>query len=122
MRVEEAIKLTKSSAKVGDKCTLHLYSDSHGCQVVKVSPSGKTIWIRRNVVTVDPSSSKGMRHQDWVLHENEFVTVEGGELAEEPDNYSYYKATLRKDGCYRTTGSDLFVSIGQWHEYYDWSF
>ena len=110
---------------VGGKCTLHLYSDSHACQIVKVSPSGKTIWLRRNVVTVDPNSEKGMGHQDWVIHENEFMKVRSNQtlcLAEEPDNYTFYKATKRKNGNWRTSGSNLYVQIGVAHEYYDWSF
>ena len=123
MRIEELTGMgSRAKPEVGDKCTIHLYSDSHACQIVQVSPSGKTIWLRRNVVTVDPSSTGGMGHQDWVLHENEFEKIGGEALAEEPDGYTYYKATLRKNGSWRTTGSNLYVAIGQWHEYYDWSF
>lgn len=110
MRVEEAIHAGNTDVpKVGDKCTMHLYSDSHACQVVRVSQSGKTMWIRRNEVTVDPASPGGMGHQDWVLHENEF---KGDEI----------KVTKRRNGDWRETGTNTYVALGQWHEYYDWSF
>ena len=133
MRVEELCGMGSSEKPtVGMKCTLHLYSDSHACQIVKVSPSGKTIWFRRNVVTVDPKSDAGAGHQDWIIHDNEFVKVaydyknhksyRKPTLTDSPDNYSYYKATLRKDGKWRTSGSDTYVALGQWYEYYDWTF
>lgn len=133
MRVEEFFGMgSRETPKVGDKCTIHFYSDSHACQVVKVSPSGKTMWIRKNVVTVDPSSTREMGHQDWIIHENEFEKVlqnfktlkEYGKptLADEPDNFSFFKVTKRKNGNWRTCGSDNYVSLGLWHEYYDWSF
>ena len=51
MRIEEACGMSSTATpKVGDKCTMHLYSDSHACQVVRVSASGKTMWIKRNKV------------------------------------------------------------------------
>ena len=110
MRVEEFGRMgSREAPKVGDKCTMHLYSDSHACQVVRVSPSGKTMWIKRNVVTADKTKELGMGHQDWILHENEF---EGDEM----------KITLRRNGDWREEYSGTYVALGQWHEYYDWSF
>ena len=110
MRVEELAGMgSKATPKVGDKCTMHLFSDSHACQVVRVSKSGKTMWVKRNVVTADKTKEGGMGHQNWILHENEF---EGGEM----------KITLRRNGQWRETGSNTYVALGQWHEYYDWSF
>lgn len=130
MRIEEFCGMgSNEKPTVGMKCTLHLYSDSHACQIVKVSPSGKTIWIRRNVLTCEKPEGAG--HQNWTIHENEFVKVKTDfktckEFAEpvlidKPDNFSFYKATLRKDGKWRTSGDDLYVALGQWHEYYDWT-
>ena len=95
--------------KVGDKCTMHLFSDSHACQVVRVSDSGKTMWIKRNKVEHEPGTEGGMGHQNWLKHENVF---EGDEM----------KITKRKDGRWRETGSNCLVSLYVWHEYYDWSF
>lgn len=133
MRVEEACGFGKGAKpEVGMPCTLHLYSDSQACEVVKVSKSGKTCWIRRNVITVDPSSEGGIGHQDWVIHKGEFVKIWSDpktfkdytepQLANVPDNYSYYKVTLRKDGSWRTSKSNEYVQLGVAHEYYDWSF
>lgn len=43
MRVEEACGFGKGAKpEVGMPCTLHMYSDSQACEVVKVSKSGKT--------------------------------------------------------------------------------
>lgn len=110
MRIEEFIKFGAGiKPEVGMKCTMHLYSDSHACQVVRVSPSAKTMWVKRNHVEVDPKCEKYMGHQNWLIHENEF---EGREM----------KITLRKDGCWRETGSNIYVTLKQWDEYYDWSF
>lgn len=129
MRIEEFCGMgSNEKPTVGMKCTLHLYSDSHACQIVKVSSSGKTIWIRRNVVTCEKPEGAG--HQNWNIHENEFekVVSDFGRysnkpvLIDTPDNYSFYKATLRKDGKWRTSGENIYVALGQWHEYYDWSF
>lgn len=51
MRVEEVCGFGKGAKpEVGMLCTLHMYSDSQACEVVKVSKSGKTCWIRRNLV------------------------------------------------------------------------
>ena len=121
MRVEELIGAGSAKApRVGAKCTIHYYSDSEPCQVVKAS--AKTIWIRVNESAADESKGGlGMGHQNWKFEEGVFMKC-GGKLAEKPDNFSFFKATLRKDGKWRTTGSDLYVAMGQWHKYYDWSF
>lgn len=132
MRVEEKFNLGVGTPVLNGKCTIHYYSDSEPAQIVKMSPSGKTIWIRKNIVEADKSKELYTGHQNWIIHENEFETVccnwKTGEeydemkLADEPDWSTYFKATLRKNGSYKTVGSDLYVSIGQWHKYYDWSF
>ena len=128
MRIEEYFGWgCKPEIKVGEKCTIHYYRDSHPAEVVEVSKSGKTCWIRRNVVTADKTKEGGIGHQNWLFKEGGFmkIRVDGSEepqLAEEPDNYTYYKVTKRKNGNWRTTGSDLYVAMGQWHNYYDWSF
>jgi len=109
MRYEELVNAASDVPKVGGKCTIHLYSDANPCQIVRVSASGKTIWIRENKTEHDPTKEGGMGHQNWLIHENEF---EGDEM----------KVTKRKNGQWRTTGSNCFVVIGQWHKYYDWEF
>ena len=32
------------------------------------------------------------------------------------------KEVKRTERGWRETGSNCYVSLGQWHEYYDWSF
>ena len=95
--------------KVGDKCTMHLFSDSNPCQVVRVSKSGATMWIRENKTEADPSKECGMGHQNWLIHENEFI----GDVM---------RITHRKNGQWRETGSNCFVALGQWKKFYDWEF
>lgn len=128
MRVEEWAGMGQAPVvQVGTKCTIHLYSDAHPAEVVKVSKSGKTCYIRRNEVTKDPNSTGGMGHQDWLFKEGDFMKVMNREtkelgLIEQPDNYTYYKVTKRKNGAWRTSGSNLYVAMNQWYSYYDWSF
>ncbi len=128
MRIEEFAGMGSSKqVEVGMKCTIHFYSDCHPCEVVKVSKSGKTCYIRRNVVIADPNKEGGMGHQDWLFKEGDFMTVLDREkkkqvLADKPDNHTYYRVTKRKNGSWRTSGSDLYVCMGQWHNYFDWSF
>lgn len=95
--------------KVGGKCTMHFYSDSEPCQVVRVSKSGKTMWIRENKTEHDKTKEGGMGHQNWLIHENEFVGDER-------------KISLRRNGQWRESKTNTYVALGQWHKYYDWSF
>lgn len=135
MRIEEFTKTSAGKvAKVHDPCTIHYYSDAEPAEVVQVTKSGKTIFIRALKTEVDPNSKGEMGHQDWVWKEGDFVKIreyfdkktgeyvefDTPQLSPEPDNYSFFKATLRKDGCYRTVGSNLFVQIGISRKYYCW--
>lgn len=47
--------LTQWAPKVGEGATVHFYSDSHACTIVKVSKSGKTFTIREDKATLDPN-------------------------------------------------------------------
>lgn len=125
MRVEEFAKMGKKECvNIGDKCTLHYYSDSCPAQVVSVSKTGKTAYIRTNKVE---SVGKEMGHQEWAFKEGVFETSHTDEqgnlqLAESPDNHTFFKITKRKDGCWRTSKSNIYVCFGQWKYYYDWGF
>ena len=111
MRVEEYCGIgSKDTPKVGDKCTIHYYSDSEPCQVVRVSASGKTMWIKENLVEADPTKFNDVGHQNWIIHENKF------------ESDREIKVTKRKDGKWRIVGNHTYVALGQWHKYYDWSF
>ena len=90
--------------EIGMGCTEHLWTDSHSATITRVIPSGKTIWYRRDIAKVVKGSC-----QDGSA-EYEFTFDEKG--------YDY-KATLRKDGRYRATGTNYLIAIGTRHEYYD---
>ena len=110
MRLEECCNYgSKETPKVGDKCTIHFFSDSHPAQVIRVSKSGKTMWIRENYVEADKSKKLEFGHQEWIIYENSFEGCE-------------QRVTLRKNGVWRTSKSNCYVALGQWYYYYDYSF
>lgn len=89
---------------VGTGCTECLYTDSHACTITKVSPSGKTIWYRRDrAKVVSGSAMDGSAEYEYEFDENGYDE----------------KATLRKGGIYRATGTDFYIAIGVRREYYD---
>ena len=90
--------------KAGDPATEHLFSDSHACTISKVSPSGKTIWYKRdNAKVVSGSCQDGSAVYDYT-----------------PDEGGYeHKATLRKDGRYKEVGTNFTIFLGRKIEYYD---
>ena len=128
MRVEEFFWIgSTEKVDVGTKCTIHYYSDAHPAEVVKISKFGKTCWIRRNEVKADLSKECGIGHQNWLYKEGDFMKIHSSaniesHLAEQPDNYTYYKVTKRKNGEWRTSRSNLYIQMNCWHNYYDWSF
>lgn len=115
MRIEEFIGEGKTEVANGMLCTVHYYSDSEPFKVVRVSASGKTCWIRKLKVESPKNSEIG--HQDWIITDD-FAHPD----VNEPDNSSYFKVTLRKNGAWRTVGSSLYVRMGIAQKYYDWSF
>ena len=115
MRVEEFFGIGENPV-VSMDCTIHYYSDAEPARVVKVSNTGKTCWIRTLKAEADPSKENGMGHQNWIIGDFENPNVK------EPDNYTYFKCTLRKSGKWRTSRSNLYVEMGRAYKYYDWSF
>lgn len=66
-----------------------------------------------------------MGHQNWLFKEGDWMKVWNGEekvLADKPDNHTYYRVTKRKNGSWRTSGSDLYVQMNCWRNYYYWEF
>lgn len=59
-------------------------------------------------------------HDKWDAKAGKYIEYEKPQLAKNPDNFTFFKITKRKDGSWRTTGSDLYVSLNQWHKYYCW--
>lgn len=93
--------------QVGMGCTECLWTDSHAATITRVSPSGKTIWYRQdNARVVKGSCQDGSAEYEYTFDEN------GHDK----------KATLRKDGNYRSTGTNYLIAIGTRREYYDPSF
>lgn len=115
MRIEEFIGEGKTEVTNGMLCTVHYYSDSEPFKVVRVSASGKTCWIRK--LKVESPKNAEVGHQDWIITD-EFERPN----VDNPDGFSYFKVTLRKNGRWRTSKSDLYVQMGIAHKYYDWSF
>lgn len=105
------------SFQVGDGATERLHTDSHAYTVIRVSPSGKTVTLQRDKVTLDPSFKPD--------------TVVGGFLGHTVNNheqsYTYgsdpegavITARFTKHG-WRTPGGRRIVH-GR-HEFYDYNF
>ncbi|MCP5535405.1 MAG: hypothetical protein H7A51_04125 [Akkermansiaceae bacterium] len=103
--------------KVGDGATVCRYSDRTACTIIKVSASGKTIHLQEDVATLD----------DWKPE-----IVQGGFAGHCVNNtsqrYTYhpnpegavYRASLRKDGRYRTTNNERVIP-GR-HHFHDYNF
>jgi hypothetical protein len=98
----------------GDGATVRYYTDQHAATVTRVSPSGKTVWVREDKAT----------------------RVDGNGMSECQD-YTYSpdptaperKFTLRSNGLYRKsgtrTGCVLYVGARRAYyrrAYYDYSF
>jgi len=93
--------------EVGMGCTECLYSDSHAGTISRISPSGKTVWFKRNIAkVVKGSCHDGSAEYEYSEDENAYET----------------KATLRKNGQFRVSGTNSFLAIGHRREYYDPSF
>lgn len=90
--------------EVGMGCTICLFTDSHAATIVKVSPSGKTIWYRRDVAkVVSGSCQDGSAKYEYSFDENGYDQ----------------KATLRKNGQYREVGTNYYIALDCRNEYYD---
>ena len=94
-------------AEVGMGCTINEFSDSHAATITRVSPSGKTIWYRQDIATVNEGSCQdGSAKYAYKFNENGIDE----------------KATLRSSGQYRSTGTDYLITLGGRHEFYDPTF
>lgn len=93
--------------EVGMGVTECLFTDSHSCTISRVSSSLKTIWYKRDKCEVIAGSCA------------DGSAVYG--CNPNPEAYEQ-KATLRKDGKYRATGTNFFIKLGIRYEYYDPSF
>ncbi len=104
-------------AKPGDGTTICHHSDRTACTVVRVSASGKTVHIQEDHATLD----------NW---KPEFVAggFAGHCVNNAEQRYTYqpnpqgviHRASLRKDGRYRTTNRERVIS-GR-HQFHDYNF
>lgn len=96
--------IKKNIPEVGMGCTECLWSDTHAATITKVSPSGKTIWYRRDIAKV----VRGSKHDGSAEYEYSY-----------DENGYDHKATLRSNGQYRATGTNFIIALGVRNEYYD---
>ncbi len=100
---------------VGGGATVCHYSDRTACTVIRISPSGKTVWMQ----------------EDIAVHDNWKPDIKPGGFAGHCVNnteqrYAYqpnlqgviHRASLRKDGKFRTTnGEPVIPGRRQFHDY-----
>ena len=103
--------------KPGDGATICHYSDRTACTVVRVSASGKTVHIQEDTATLDgwkpeiiPGGFAGHcvnnADQRYVYQPNPAGVI--------------HRASLRKDGRYRTTNNERVIP-GR-HQFHDYNF
>ena len=102
---------------VGGGASVCHYSDRTACTVIRISPSGKTIWMQEDTAVLD----------GW---KPEFVAGGfGGHCVNNTEQrYVYqpnpqgaiHRASVRKDGKLRTTNGERVVS-GR-HHFHDYNF
>jgi hypothetical protein len=109
--------------EVGMPATIHWYTDSTPCTVIKVSGSKKTIWLQED-------DAKLLNAEELEFHPGGFAahcsnqSVQRYEYTRNP-NGGVYKATLRKNGHYVRCGSNANrrdVTLGTRFKYYDYNF
>lgn len=97
--------------KVGDGATICFFSDCRAATVIKVSPSGKTVWVQKdNYFRTD---SNGMSEDQEYRFERD------------PEG-AIYEFTLRANGRFiqrhHTMRSGTALAVGYRYCYYDFSF
>jgi hypothetical protein len=102
---------------VGDGATICHYSDRTACTVIRISPSGKTVWMQQDTAVLD----------DW---KPEFIPggFAGHCVNNSEQRYAYesnpdglvHRASLRKDGWFRTTNGERVIP-GR-HQFHDYNF
>jgi len=98
---------TSKHELIGKGATIRVGSDSYPCTIYDASYSGKTLFLREDdAVRTDSNGLSEIQEYDYSPNPN------GRE----------WKATLRKDGRYRISKSDMPVSVGMRRRYNDPSF
>lgn len=98
---------TNPKPEVGMGATIFHYSDRSAATVVKVSASGKTVWLTADTAT--RTDNNGMSEsQSYTFTPN-------------PDGVSF-KASLRKNGTWKLANNGAGVALGRRSAYHDYSF
>ena len=101
----------------GDGSTVCHYSDLTAGTVIKISPSGKTVWMREDIATLDnwkPEIVPGGFAGHCVNNAEQRYTYQPN-----PDG-RIHRASLRKDGRFRTTNGEPVIP-GR-HHFHDYNF
>jgi hypothetical protein len=114
---------------VGEGATKHLYSDSHAYTVERVSPSGKTAWIRRDKATLLNGPDSG-EPDALKVYPGGFAAHTTGvqRYRYEPDpDGKLVKVTRRQNGRWKVSGWPTrspggVVTFGHRREHYDYNF
>lgn len=98
---------TSPVPQVGMGCTICMYSDRHAATIVRISPSGKTVYVQQDTATV----VRGSRYDGTA------------EYSYEPDPTAPIRAfRLTKRGWRAGGKNGTGLLIGHRDEYYDPSF
>lgn len=108
---------TQWKPAVGDGATICHYSDRIACTVVRISASGKTLWMREDSSTLDnwkPEIVPGGFAGHCVNNAEQRYIYQPN-----PDG-RVHRASLRKDGKFRTTNGEPVIP-GR-HHFHDYNF
>src|SRR5690554_4041729 len=92
---------------IGMGVTECMYSDRHANTIIKISGTGKTIWIQRDkAIRTDKFGKSEIQKYKYEMDQNGIVQ----------------KCTQRRDGTFRTLGENgSTIILGQRDEYFDYS-
>ena len=102
---------------IGGGATVCHYSDRTACTVVRVSPSGKTIWMQEDTAVLDgwkPEFVAGGFAGHCVNNDSQRYAYQPN-----PDGH-VHRASLRKDGKFCTTNGNRVIP-GR-HHFHDYNF
>ena len=108
---------TDWTPKPGDGATICHHSDRTACTVVRVSPSGITLWIQQDIATLDdwkPEIVPGGFSGHCVNNDSQRYVYQP-----DPDGIMH-RARLRKDGRYRTPNNERVIP--ERHQFHDYNF
>jgi hypothetical protein len=103
--------------KIGNGATIQHYSDATACTIVKISASGKTVWLQEDVSTLDnwkPEILPGGFAGHCINNFEQKYTYKPN------PNGAIHRASFRKNGQLRTTNNER-VTEGRRH-FHDYNF